>query len=61
MNAKEREYALSNLSAIVQCRWPHNAYWETIAAYDSAAIAEDYVAKCKASNGPFLAYRVVLL
>lgn len=52
-----REYKA--LPFVVECRWPHNAYWETIAAFDCYEAAHDYGKRCYDNNrAGKLAYRM---
>jgi hypothetical protein len=53
----------SSMVAVVECRWPHNGYWETIAAFDSEPVASRYAERARrAQRGSKtkLAYRVLI-
>ena len=41
----------------VECKWPHNSYFEVIAAFNAEKIAVTYATDCQAAN-KFLVYRV---
>jgi hypothetical protein len=42
------------LRYFVECKWPHNSFYETIAAFDSERVAEAYAAECKKTNLDFV-------
>jgi hypothetical protein len=51
-----------SMVAVVECKWPHNPYWETIAAFDNEPVASTYAERARrAQRGSKtkLAYRVL--
>ena len=54
----KRTSAYFGLKWIVQCRWPQNSWFETIAAFDVDNAAQSYANNC-AKNNTSLKYRVL--
>lgn len=54
MNRLSRYFSLK---FIVECRWPSNAYWEVICAWDHEEVAVEYAQAIK-NRQPTFRYRV---
>jgi hypothetical protein len=55
-----RAQTLKPMTTVVQCRWPRNPFFETIAAFNDKGVADAYAADCARAN-PQLTYQTVEL
>ena len=49
----ERASKYYTLSYVVECKWPHNPFYEQIAAFNSDVVAKQYCDNCAKANPKF--------